>query len=140
MYHKVGYDRLSTRYDEDPVVTFQSDSGVTSVRLEFCSSYIGDDGLAWRTIVDFPRVLDFRFFDLEIGLRPPNDDDMAFALVEIEDSDTLAQFASCGALDRTTMPVIQLADLHHYRIAFDENGVYDAISTSVEVSYRRVPH
>lgn len=60
MYRKIDYDLLSTAYEEDPVVTFRSESGSVGVQVDFASSYIDDTGWGWRTTLTFPRVLDFR--------------------------------------------------------------------------------
>lgn len=140
MYRKIDYDLLSTAYEEDPVVTFRSESGSVGVQVDFASSYIDDTGWGWRTTLTFPRVLDFRYFDFDSGLLEPNPDDGDFALVETEDSEVLAQFAATKGLERRSSTILQLSDLHHYRIAFDDNGAYDAVSTAVEVSYRRVQY
>ncbi len=92
----------------------------------------------WVTVLRFARVLDLRFSDFELGLDAPNHQDFAYALIALVDSEILKSFAHSKALTRTAMPVLNHSDLHHYRIAFDDHGVYDIVCVRVEVSYERV--
>lgn len=106
--------------------------------MSFESSPISGDNSGWVTTIEFIHVLDFRFYDFELGLEPPNSEDFEFGLIELRSSTLLERFVSTGAVRRTAMPVTNESDLHHYRIAFDDHGIYDVVCVDIRVSREKV--
>lgn len=109
-------DRLLTRYAASPRVTMKADTDGTEAMVEFDSSLIEPDGMSWVTILRFKGVTDFRFADEPGGAQE--------RLAEVEDSPV-------GLLQR---------ELHHYRIAFSDHGVYDIVGTGIDVFTERAVH
>ncbi|HEY3751967.1 MAG TPA: hypothetical protein VGL80_22520 [Pseudonocardiaceae bacterium] len=138
MYHMVNGEHLSTIFDDGPTVTFVSNDGHRALVMEFDSSAIDDTEENWLTSISFSRVLDFHFYDSEIGLPLPNESDYEFALIEVENSEVIDLFKSSRSLERTAMPVTRLGDLHHYRVSFDDHGTYDVVCVGLTVAYRRI--
>lgn len=114
------------------------EGGITRAEVQFRSSLL-ESGQVWVTKLVFDRVLDFRFYDFELGLhdRLPNPNEVEYALVRIESSDLISAFAESGALRQTAKPVVDLPLLQHYRIAFDDHGIYDIVCLDLKItSYR----
>jgi hypothetical protein len=140
MYRKVEGELLRTIFSGAPQVSLSCRAESTKCTMRFSASALDAERTNWQTILRFIHVLDFRFYDWELGLPKPNPSDVAFDLIELESSDTLDSFASTGALQRTAMPVTKLSDLRHYRITFDDHGTYDIVCTRLEVAHERVRH
>lgn len=130
--YQVPIDGLRTTYAESPNVRFRSSEGRPDIEMFFAASPMVA-GKFSRAEVLFKDVLDFRFYDFEIGLPIPNEDDFEFGLIECIDSQTLRQFDSSAALSRTARPILSGRDLHHYRIAFDDHGTYDIVCLGFEL-------
>jgi hypothetical protein len=139
MHERVAGERLRTSYAGAPEVSLRGHNGVTDCAMRFTSSLREPDGSHWTTLLQFGHVLDFRFSDFELGPELRNPSDLAFALIEIHDSELLAELVASGSLTRTAQPVTRVADLRHHRISFDDHGTYDVISTGLRVSYERRP-
>ncbi len=139
MYVAVEGERLRTQFADAPRVSLNALSGSTDAVIEFDSSLIEPDGENWVTDVRFVHVIDFRFTDFELGLKEQmaNPDDLENRLIEITDSDILRAFARAGSLSRTAIPVLAEKDLRHYRISFDDHGIYDVVCTGIEITERR---
>ena len=105
-------DRLLTRYAGAPHVTMRPHETM----VEFDSSLVEPDGLNWVTTLRFKGVTDFRFAEDPGGADG--------RLVEIVDSPV----------------VVVRPELHHYRIAFQEHGVYDIIGTEMDIFADRAAH
>jgi len=133
-------ERLQTQFADAPRVTLSGAGGSTEATMEFDSSVVDSSGLNWVTIVRFVRVLDFRFFDFELGLEEQmvNSNDLENGLIEVTDSGLIRAFAAAGSLRRTAVPIVNEEDLRHYRIAFDDHGIYDVICLGIELGGRRV--
>lgn len=140
MHVAVEGERLRTQFASAPRVRLEAPLKSPEAVLEFVSSPVDSDGFNWITVVRFTRVLDFRFFDFELGLEDqiPNPYDLEYSLIEITDSDLLRAFSATGALLRTASPVVTQEDLRHYRIAFDDHGIYDIVCLGVEFGGRHV--
>jgi hypothetical protein len=90
-------------------------------------------GRSSRAELVFRDVLDFRFYDFEVGLPIPDENDFEFGLIECTESRTLHLFDRSAALSRTASPILSGSDLHHYRIAFDDHGTYDIVCLELEL-------
>jgi len=133
-------ERLRTQFAGAPHVALEASLGSNDAVFEFDSSLRDSNGFNWVTVVRFMRVLDFRFFDFELGLEDQmtNPGDLEYCLIEITDSDLTRAFVASGALRRTAVPIVAEEDLRHYRIAFDDHGIYDVVCLGIELGSRRV--
>lgn len=130
----VADERLRTRYAEAPQVRFDVKGDVTVVTMAFNSSLLGPDRHYWVTEIRFIHVLDFGFKDFDLGLDLVNPDDFKYALIEVRESEIIRRFRETGALVRVASPVVNVDDLRHYRIAFDDHGTYDVVALGIEAS------
>ena len=140
MHVAVEGERLRTQFAGAPRVALGASLGSNEAVFEFDSSLLDSGGFNWVTVVRFMRVLDFRFFDFELGLEDQmtNSGDLEYCLIEIIDSGLVRAFVATGALRRTAVPIVAEEDLRHYRIAFDDHGIYDVVCLGVELGGRRV--
>lgn len=97
-------------------------------------------GRSSRAELVFESVLDFRFYDFEVGLTIPDQNDFEFGLIECMESLTLHLFDRSAALSRTAFPILSGSELHHYRIAFDDHGTYDIVCLKLELELVDVDH
>ena len=138
MFEEVKGERLRTTFADAPSVCIEGHEGSTECVLRFDSSPLDGERMNWVTNLRFVHVLDLRFSDFELGLELSDRQDFAYALIRLIDSQTLQLFVDSGSLRRTAIPVLRDSNLHHYRIAFDDHGVYDIVCTGIEISYERV--
>ena len=128
--YRIPFDGLRTTFAEFPQVSLDAVAERSHVTMRFAVSPTVD-GRWDRATVTFDRVLDFHFYDFEIGLPYPDGDELEFGLIECMESQLVSSFVSFGVLSRMARPIVSPGDLRHLRIAFDEHGVYDIVCLDV---------
>jgi len=128
-------DHLRTRFAYAPRVNLEAkQEGPMTVEMRFPSSALDVDGQLSITTITFTDVLDFRWSDFELGLARANPRDTGFRLIEITDSALVGEFHREGKIRDRPCGVIQLEDLHHFRIGFDDHGSYDIVCAGMSFS------
>jgi hypothetical protein len=128
--YRIPFDGLRTTFAEFPQISLDFAAERSHVTMRFAVSPTVDGNWDCATVT-FDRVLDFHFYDFEIGLPFPDGEDLEFGLIECIESQLVSSFTSSGVLSRTARPVVSLRDLRHLRIAFDDHGVYDIVCLDV---------
>ena len=128
-YNPVEGEGLRTTYAFAPrVMVSVKRDGPTSLRLEFASSPVYQDGQEFRvTNLAFEKVLEYSWDQFEFHRLASNRDDVEFALINIVDSGIIAELEATGR----SLP----ENIHHYRICFDDHGTYDVVGESLVISY-----
>jgi hypothetical protein len=127
-YDLVEGDGLRTSYAFAPLVTVSvKPDGPARLQLEFASSPVYRDNQEFRvTRLSFDKVAAYCWNDFEFHRQISNDDDVEFSLIEVTDSNVVAELRATGR---------PLPGLHHYRISFDDHGTYDVICEKLEISH-----
>jgi hypothetical protein len=125
-------DFLRTQFAYAPTVFLEAvQDGPMTATMRFASSTRSVGGQISMTMLTFANVLDFRWFDFELGLTRPNPADTKFRLIEITDSETIERFRRERKLRHRPHGLVKEDDLRHFRITFDDHGTYDVICTGV---------
>jgi hypothetical protein len=94
--------------------------GPTTLRLEFGASPVyGDDQEFGVTQLSFEQVVGYEWNAFEFHRLPANPKDIELGLIEITDSELVAEIMSSGRYIGEP--------LHHLRVSFDDHGTYDII-------------
>jgi hypothetical protein len=138
-HRKVGGDQTRTRYTAAPFVTVRTKpNDYPTLVLEFPSSLVSAPGPTLTTRLEFVSVFEYRFIATDSVYFPTDQEDHAFALIEILDSQLKERLLSRSKYQSFTPGerlggVVTEADLRHYRIGFDEHGHYDVLSLGVDI-------
>jgi|SRR5882757_274628 len=102
--------------------------GPTTVHLDFGSSEIYEEGQEFRvTKLTFEHVIEYEWNDFEFNRLSANPEDVQLGLIEVIDSQLIAQILSTGRYAGER--------LCHMRISFDDHGTYDVVCQRVAISY-----
>jgi hypothetical protein len=134
--NRILYADLETSFADDVSLSSSFATERLSLRMTFPASPIVG-GIYQIASVVFQGVLDLRFYDWDLGLQMPNEDDYEFSLIEIMDFEIVDEFAESNVLSRSPNPVVQLSDLRHFRIGFDDFGTFDVICTDVSLAFEK---
>lgn len=134
--NRVLYADLETSFADDVSLSSSFSTERLALRMTFPASPILG-GSYQSASLEFQGVLDLRFYDWELGLRMPNEDDYEFSLIEIMDSEIVGEFAESSVLSRSPSPVMRLSDLRHLRIGFDDFGTFDIICIDVSLAFEK---
>lgn len=120
---------LRTTYAFAPRVTASAKrDGPTSVYLEFGSSPVYQDNQGFKvTRLSFEHVVEYDWNDFEFHRFPANPADVELGLIEITDSELVAEIESSGKYIGEP--------LHHFRITFDDHGTYDIVCQRLTIAY-----
>jgi hypothetical protein len=73
----------------------------------------------------------------------PHSGDYEFGLIEIIDSEFVARTIDSSpyrnAPQGQRMGALSEAELHHYRLGFDNHGLYDVVSLKCDISTSSIP-
>jgi hypothetical protein len=119
---------LRTSYAYAPQLTISTErDGPTSVRMAFPASPITRAGQESDvTVLTFTRVAGYCWNDFEYHRLPSNVDDAELGLIEISDSQMVAEILATGRYVG--------APLRHFRITFDDHGTYDVVCQSFDIA------
>lgn len=139
-HRRVGGDETRTRYTPAPRITVAARAGsLPTLTMEFpCAAWSGT-GPGPTTRLTFAEVFEYRFIESKIAYFESNSEDFAFALIEIVDSQLKERMLGRGwyrniAPENEWMPGVRDADLHHYRIGFDEHGHYEVVCLGIDIA------
>jgi hypothetical protein len=130
-YRIIGGDDLGTGFDDAPrvqVIT-RPQGNPTDVMVEYISSK--EDNV--RNRLTFPSVFEYRWVDGDWDKVWPHPEDYEFGLIEIEKSELIDRMVQSSlyrsrSIGERLGGVLKEVDVHHYRIGFDEHGIYDIVS------------
>jgi hypothetical protein len=98
------------------------------VELCFGSSPVYQGDQEFRvTKLACEHVVGYEWNDFEFHRLPANPDDVELGLIEITDSEFVAEITSSGRYIG--------AALHHLRICFDDHGTYDIVCEKFSITY-----
>ncbi|HEU5109388.1 MAG TPA: hypothetical protein VFT95_12675 [Micromonosporaceae bacterium] len=132
---------LRTSRSEAPRVEFRTvNDDRPSIRLVFTSSKLRDGQPFQEAAVTFGGVVYFHWSDFDHEMLHGNVADTGFGLLEITDSELVRQLAE---RDRNLRPPERLhgggidweQEVHHYRIAFDDHGMYEVVCFALSVEF-----
>lgn len=128
-HRRVEGDGLRTTYAFAPRFTASAvRDGPNTIQLEFGSSPIHQDSKIFRvTRLSCEHVVGYEWNSFEFHRLPTNSKDVEFGLIEITDSEFIADIMSRSR--HTGRP------LHHLRITFDDHGTYDIICGRFSIAY-----
>lgn len=132
--NRVLYADLETSFADDVSLGSSFATERLDLRMTFPASPIVGGSYQIASI-GFQGVLDLRFYDWDLGLQMPNEEDYEFSLIEIMDSEIVDEFAESHVLSRPSNPVVQLSDLRHFRIGFDDFGTFDVVCIDVSLEF-----
>lgn len=134
--NRILYADLETSFADDVSLSSSFATERLDLRMTFPASPIVSGSYQIASIA-FQGVLDLRFYDWELGLQMPNEDDYEFSLIEIMNSEIVDEFAESNVLSRSPSPVVHVSDLRHFRIGFDDFGTFDVICIDVSLAFER---
>ena len=138
-HRRVGGDETRTRYTPAPRVAIAArPNDLPILIMEFPRAAWSGGGPGPTTRLTFTEVFEYRFVDSKIAYFESNSEDFAFALIEIVDSQLKERILGRGwyrnvAPEGEWLPGAKDADLHHYRIGFDEHGHYEIVCLGIDI-------
>lgn len=128
-HRRIEGEGLRTTYAFAPRFTATATrDGPTSVQLEFGSSPTYQDNQEFRvTRLSCEHVVEYDWNSFEFHRLPGNSKDVELCLIEITDSQSVAEIISKGRYIGKP--------LHHLRISFDDHGTYDIICENFSIDY-----
>lgn len=132
---------LGTSWDDQPVVAVVNRSNhSTTLVLVFVTTPGDDSTPVRRSRLTFHSVWYYRWIEWDLGYEPDNTEDYEFALIEVLDSELVGDIRARGKY-LNDGPTSDLKSVlgpdrpRHFRIAFDDHGMYDVLCDSVDVEH-----
>lgn len=128
-YRRIEGEGLQTSYAFAPRFAASAmRDGPTSVQLDFGSSPVYQDNEEFRvTRLSCERVVGYEWNSFEFHRLPTNPTDVELGLIEITDSQFVAEIMSKGRYVGEP--------LHHLRISFDDHGTYDIVCERFSITH-----
>jgi hypothetical protein len=125
MHKEVAGLRLRTSFAESPDVKVETGVGDRStLSLTYYSSgATSPHQRIWQTRLTFESVVYYEWNAFEFRTSPACPDDYGFTLIELSDSPIVAEILDTGRYIGS--------GLRHFRISFDDHGVYDLVCESL---------
>lgn len=145
-YRFVTGRRLATSYDDAPsIVPHSASNKPLMLEVTYRAEPVPAPREAWYTKVMFGSVLEYRWVEFDYSFFTANVDDVEFGLIEIQDSGMIKQFLDSIAYP--SLPIerrlgaLKVADIHHYRICFDDYGCLDVLCVELRIGrFKGVTH
>lgn len=128
-YRQIEGEGLRTSYAFAPRVASSAvRDGPTSVELEFGSSPVHQEDQEFRvTRLTCERVVGYEWNAFEFHRLPTNPKDCELGLIEITDSQFVADIMSTGRYIG--------GPLRHLRVTFDDHGTYDIVCEKFSIAH-----
>ncbi|MCP9624803.1 hypothetical protein FOH10_11975 [Nocardia otitidiscaviarum] len=131
---------VTTGWADPPVVRVlnQPAGNPTTVEMHWCTA---PDGAQWASVT-FETVLAYRWSDFDLGDPRTDRDQFEFGLIRITESELVDQLLNgADRLDPAEWYGSSMArgDIRHYRIAFDDHGVYDIVCGGLHIAHAPEP-
>jgi len=138
VYEVVPGAYLGTGADDAPEVRVLTRRAGNSTDLSISYHSFSEGKPDLFTTITFPNVVEYRWVDGDWDRIWPHPEDHEFTLIEIFNSELIERMIQSSPYrnDPTGERLggaLRESDVHHYRISFDNHGIYDVISTQCAI-------
>lgn len=130
----------STTYDDCPrVQIISSDISKPTLIIKYIAGEFVENQPQLYGEITFLQVMEYRWVAFDYAYSPYQQDEQGegFELIQIIDSKWIENIAAKGWFQKYPGqrfgPVIQESDVKHFRITFDDYGIFDIIAFDISV-------